>query len=662
MNALTVVRHGFLTLVLTCSVFCPSLLAQWKLPIKWGKVEKADLELQSLPAYPEATGVILTDFGRQSLIEEYSGELRYRFTHHRQVKIFDTKNFDYELVNIYHEHGVEFLRKVRVVIHFPNGKSRYLRKQEIIREKLNDYWSVTGFVLPEKLDGCIIDYQYETVTKEILRFKDWNFQTSLPVRHSEVWLNSYSSFQYGTIFGAVEDIAFSDDLSEFISVDSKHLVDRMSSKFVMENVAPLTQRDYISNLEDYRFKLIFFLKDIINMGEENQSFFQDWGEEAEFLRKDSLFGQQYLDSTQYALLEESASAFTNNASSDREIIDALYQQLSERLNWNGEWSYYPSQPISETLKKAQGNSADLNMTLLTLLRASGIVAQPCLLSTRDNGILQKGLANSDQFNHLVVRIPLEEEVQLLDLGDPMRPPGLIRKEAYNYNSWVIQKDSCFFEALKVPSSKQTYLVNLDLSNPEEWSAHTECKFENQIALEARQQNADRDAEYWWDLLSLNFPRSKVHKFDIQEQPDQLSLKAKFEASIFDATDIQGESWNISPFLFSPFPNNPFEEEQRPYPVDFHFPMIHNYLLVVDIPEGFEILSYPKDLNMVTPNKEASYLLSVSPGDQELRIRSKLEIKNSKFRSSQYPSLRQFFLQLAKKQEEKIVLGKLGHKD
>ena len=62
--------------------------------------------------------------------------------------------------------------------------------------------------------------------------------------------------------------------------------------------------------------------------------------------------------------------------------------------------------IKKAWDKRSGNTGDINLILLSLLKEAGVIAYPCLISTRNNGKINTAYPFLDQFNALYVYVPL----------------------------------------------------------------------------------------------------------------------------------------------------------------------------------------------------------------------------------------------------------------
>jgi len=168
-----------------------------KAPIKWGKVNTADLEMTTYEADPEADAVILTDYADLSF-DLSTGDFFYILEHHVRIKILKKSAFylgDVELP--YYSYGKnEKISGLKVQVISPTGEKQSLSKKNIFDEKINKYWSQRKFAVPGLEEGCIIEYKYTKKSEQIYYLEDWYFQSNIPTRLSEFRTNIPEWFEY----------------------------------------------------------------------------------------------------------------------------------------------------------------------------------------------------------------------------------------------------------------------------------------------------------------------------------------------------------------------------------------------------------------------------------------------------------------------------------
>ena len=76
-----------------------------------------------------------------------------------------------------------------------------------------------------------------------------------------------------------------------------------------------------------------------------------------------------------------------------------------------------------------------------------------------------------------------------------------------------------------------------------------------------------------------------------------------------------------------------------------------------MPQGYEIETMPKSLNITSLNNTLKYTISIAAEENKVVIYSRLSVRKPIFSTDEYPNLREFYSKLVAKQAEKIVLRK-----
>lgn len=145
----------------------------------------------------------------------------------------------------------------------------------------------------------------------------------------------------------------------------------------------------------------------------------------------------------------------------------------------------------------------------------------------------------------------------------------------------------------------------------------------------------------------------VNKNNVNE-----SLKKVYNYTDKGSSEIISNKIYLRPFLNFGFKENPFKLENRDYPVDFVSPFLENYTINYEIPEGYEVESLPKQLNMKMPENLGSFSYLIGQNGNGLQIVCNFSMNSSFISAEMYPELKEFFNQAILKMNEKIVLKKI----
>jgi hypothetical protein len=119
----------------------------------------------------------------------------------------------------------------------------------------------------------------------------------------------------------------------------------------------------------------------------------------------------------------------------------------------------------------------------------------------------------------------------------------------------------------------------------------------------------------------------------------------------------GDKLYVSPMLFLKLKENPFKGETRIYPVDFTFPRNLEYVISLKIPEGYKVDYLPKKgvLKLGDGVAKLTYLIEVY--NNLILVKVNHEVNVALFLPQDYSLLREFYISLMNKENEKIVLVK-----
>ncbi len=124
--------------------------------------------------------------------------------------------------------------------------------------------------------------------------------------------------------------------------------------------------------------------------------------------------------------------------------EKIFNYVIQNIAWDSTFSNHTTRPIESVIKSKRGNSAEINMTLITLLRRSGVSAIAAMATTRDFGEVDTAYANIYQFNSVLACVPYEDRLILLDATDPKKQFGKVTPKRYDSVMWFMSPFKYFF--------------------------------------------------------------------------------------------------------------------------------------------------------------------------------------------------------------------------
>ncbi|CAN5493560.1 hypothetical protein BH23BAC4_BH23BAC4_01570 [soil metagenome] len=111
-----------------------------------------------------------------------------------------------------------------------------------------------------------------------------------------------------------------------------------------------------------------------------------------------------------------------------------------------------------------------------------------------------------------------------------------------------------------------------------------------------EQRAREAAEDATGSDNLNVLHVVITNADDVDEP--VNLEARFELT--EPLEIIGDHIYLTPMLIDRIKENPFQAEQRTYPVEFAYPYVRTYGAEIAIPEGLVVESLPEDVLLQAP--------------------------------------------------------------
>lgn len=613
--------------VLTFSV---CLFAQ-NAPMKFGKVSDEDIRMTVYSPDSTASAVILCNYG-------FFNASKFEFTHQMRIKILTEEGK--ERGNFY----VPAAQKTNVrgqVINMENGIPvvTKLTKSGIFIERITRDIYRARVAMPNVKAGSVIDVEffYQGLPGT------WNFQETIPVKWSELIIepNSNVSFKrnfvgYTKLSTVEEDRWVAGDVPAFIS-----------EPFVNN------ERNYISHFD-------IELSSIHIPGYFYKDYATNWKTVADALRNDDDFGG--IISNPGYQFSQIAKSITEQTTDTLQRIKLAYE-AAKKIKWNKDKGIFPGPAgIYESNKNKTGNVAEINLSLLMMLKKLNIEAYPVVLSTRDNGVLSLFSASIDKLNYLIVAAKTGNTRILLDATDEFLTPDVLPSRVMNGQGLLIPEKSGFewVELKTGMKNKENFVVNLTLENSGNLKGEINKISQEAGAYELRKtiKSFNSQDEYISDLENqikgLKIDDYKIDGLDSLNLP----VNEKMQITLKNFTDGFSDQIRIHPMIFNRISENPFKAVQRVYPIDFTVASDRKMLVNIQIPEGYQIEQLPKSARISMPENGMQFIIQTAKTSNNIQIMYRHSINKPVFYQTEYELLKGFYDEMIKKESEMIILKKI----
>ena len=644
---------------LSCLVFSIlHILSAQNVPkITWGEFKVEELQMKNWASDTSAPAAVLGEMGTINMAE-IEGYYGFYLNIHRRIKIFKKEAFHYanQTIQVRTKDDRQFVRDIQAQTIAPNGMKYLVDKKSIVYEKLNKDVTIIKFTFPNVTEGCILEYKYERQNRGgLFELQDWYFQEAIPIRFSVLNLDLMSNYEYVYLFQGEKNLKSTKPIYDKDN-------NRTSTSFYVENLPALKNEGYVTSIKNYLTYMRFQLAKVYRGGGIIEEVMVSWDKTLNDLLSEDQIGRKYLKKSNYNKVAEAAKLEYSPTDSSRAIIQKLYNWVNKNIEWSKDYNIWRMDSPDDIWEKRKGDRGDINFLLLALLRDAGIEANPVLVSTREHGMHYITYPILDQFDHALVYVELpNNQTMLLDAGEPNLPIGLPSEQALNGQGWLMKKKAQRWLDIKPPISSQTILAVFDITQDGNFKGSINSSYKGYIGAEQRDI-------YKGDTTGKNktiYLKTKNADWQIQDltcsnlDKANEALKEAVTLQITNVAQLNEDLMYVKPTLKSGWESNPFKMENRTYPVEMPYPNSYQYVLTLNIPEGYKVEELPKNLNLNLPPDDARFIYQISSDEKVIRLTVRIQINRTEYAAENYKFLKTFFAQISTKLEDMIVLKKIA---
>ncbi len=600
-----------------------------KAPIKFGDVSMEELQMTTYDLDTSAPAIILCNYGK--FISNES-----RFVHNIRIKILKNTGTSWGTFKYKYSDTKSNIRAN--TYNYINGEVVIdrLKNESIYKVRVFENYYLMNFAMPNVRAGSVIDIEisYAGIPTE------WRFQESIPVKHSELILEPHIYMKYSKNHIGYEPL---DEIDGY--------------RWVTRDVPAFKQEPYIDSPSNYISRFEIEPMKYHTSGSDFAIRIHEWKSVNEILLKYNRFGipMKYGSS-----LNDLVKEIEENSSNEEDKLYAAYQAVKQ-IKWNQETRLTLTQSnLAYPYKNKIGNSADINLTLTTLLHKLDINAYPVVLSTRDNGILSPFFPSIMKLNYVIACVKRGDEFILLDATEEFLPLGMLPERCINWRGRIVDYNLNDWIPLNTDKkeSQRTY-CNLTLDSNLILSGEISETLSEYLAFNFRKDYVEYTSkEEYLEDLELDYPDLMIDSCTIDNLKDiEKPVKAHYWVKFNNKFSKAGDYYYFTPLVTDNISENPFKLEERKYPVSFPYKKDINVVVSVELPEGFEITEMPESAKISLPNGDAVFLYSLARIGNKIQLSYQLKINKETFLVQEYKLLKDFYNYIVTKHAEPIILKK-----
>jgi transglutaminase-like putative cysteine protease len=609
----------------------------------FGQFTANEFQIKECSFDPTADAVILFDKATSNYNDQYNliTDRRIRF------KVLKEKGIDRGNIHIsfYNKDKFEFVGRIEAIIATPeaDGKITWnrLEQKSVYKRKLNEIYSEMVFAMPNVKVGSIIEYQYETTMEHYGGLRDWYFQKDIPVV-----LSSYHLFILpNTSFNYVVK------KNSFMDIDVVPNKNNGSVLFEMKEIPGLRDEAYSTAYRDYLQSVSFQLSSYNSHGTE-MKYSNNWKElNRQFMEERDFYGQIKKNLPALASLK-TVSVDQTDAYQKMKFI---YDYVRQNYSWDDIYSLYASGSLKTIVEKKRGNSADLNLLLINLLKDADIEVYPLLVSERDHGKVDTAFSMISQFDKVVAYVTIDSKSYVLDATDPYTPANMIPSELLNTIGFLVDKKNSGFIHLEDNSNKRIRSIRMNNTITSDGTVQGIAAVD--LASYARVGKAEQynsNKQKYTDQLTGSSQGLKIDSFKISAiEPDTAILHHDIYFSY--PLSKSGSYYLANCNLFTGFDKNPFVADYRFTDIDFGTRCTYLVNGTFTVPDKFSIDALPKNMTLKTADNMLLAVREMTKTGNTVEVKARIEFFKSKYGADDYFVVKDFFGKMIDMLNEPIVL-------
>lgn len=580
---------------------------------------------------------------------------------HKRIKFYNNRPEDLayatEKLYLYVEDEPEEVSKIRAYTYNLVGgevEETKLDRKQIFDKELSRRFNEASFTMPKVNKGSVIDIYYKLRSPYFFNIEELKFQFDIPAKLITAKVSTPKNF----IFNRISKGSIIPKLNIESQIDRRMNTEANIYNYEVKNVPALRDESFVDNIENYRAGVLFELKSTEDSYGVRKHYSKSWQDVA----RNIAFKDDYdREMNRTGIFEDDIDLILSNLENEKNLqtVNEIFKHVKQNIKWNDEKSKYFDNGIRKTYKEKVGNSADINLTLVAMLRYAGFNSSPVVISTRDN--LKPLFPTIDRLNYVIAYVNLNGKDYFLDATDKYSEINILPIRDYNWNGVMVDtpnKQWKLIDLKKPDASGYISMINATIAKDGKAVGKVQIKKSNHYGYLFRKKYFSMSEEDYIRDKESSFGDMFIKDYLAENTEGDGAIVEKFSYEIENVADIVGDKIFITPLMFLADDENPFKLEERNFPVDFVYPFTDKYIINMKLPEGYEVTSLPKPVKLSFGENLGQYQFIISNSGNFIRLNVDFDINTNIIAPKDYEFLKQFFNEKIKKESEQIVLTKI----
>ena len=556
-----------------------------------------------------------------------------------QISLYDNKKGDRETMT-----GLK-----AYTYNWENGKNvaTKIERDEKYASKEDKNYNITKFAFPNVKNGSVVEYSYKIFTPFLGSTPRILIEDEVPVKYVEYVFDTAKPLGYSINYKG-------NLIPDFRENGEKTLYggDYQVYRFGYQNVPPYKEEKYVLNSDNYKTGVKAELNSTLIRG-ELKSYTLSWRDISKRLYERENFGDELRKEN---LVKEILPAEIKLIGNKNDRARAILRFVQKNYTWNKEDDVVTDKGIRNLLSTKVGNTAEINILLILLLKSANIEANPVVLATTKKGILMGYLPSLAQLNFVAASYIDDNKYVLLDATSKQSDLNMISPRALNYYGFYMPKDEAKQINVVFPEVSKTHLtVDAKMSADGTFEGHFADRDTQLFGMMVNQKYVEDQEKYaksYKDDYKFAFTNFKQ---GVQENKD---FESSFDFSADTFADVLGSKLVFNPLLFLYSQNHNFDQsEARKAPLEFYSAFDRIKKVTITIPDNYVFENVPKSKKFRTDDNALQYTYMVTQEGNKLTVETTVQIDDAVFPPEYYPAFKQIFDNITKMEAQVVTAVK-----
>ncbi len=617
----------------------------------YGKISQSELEEKQSSIEPEAPAEII--YKDVFLAIDLHGQLEIQVT--ERIKVYQKDRAEefltYEVPLHKSGSSLEKLSGFRgSTYNLENGKmvEVKIKSDQTFTEEKHKYKNLFKFTFPDVRDGSILEYKYTIYSPFMAEIPVQYFDYKIPLRYMNYAVKVPSIFYYipdmrGLNAGKVK--------TEKETQDVPGEYPYAIVKLKIENVKSYEEEPFVLNYQNIRTSIRYELAKVEIPGQTVKNYASTWEKVGTTLLNSDDFGSYYNNTHQFKDVLPTVLA---GATTDNEKAKAILKYVQENYVWNEYLGVFADQGLGKVIKTKTGNSGDLNLLLVAMLREARIDANPIVLSTVSNGIINYTFPSLQKLNYVIAGYYSNSELNILDATSKYSEVNQVPKRVLNYRGFYIKKNNIHEVDLSNKTmSSDIFLLNYEIKPDLECVGTMVNRSTQYFGMTKIEQYRENKSQFEKDFKNkYSFPLE-----NLEFSQNKSIFKSSFGFNSVSNAEKVGNKLVFNPLVFLSDKEQVFKAEKRTYPIELGSPVKLSKITIITLPEGYKVETLPTSKKFLIEGNLGSYSYIIRDKGKQIELTTELIMNEFFIPADYYEVLKEFWQHMIETESQLVSLIK-----